>query len=894
MLTKEELKNTYLPYTPEITWEVFEKIIDKLEGFGFRKYSFLSREGEYSVYHRERNFNILQIKDGDWTVTSFKQGKLISLSDILGEKVELIKGGWYTTPHLNLSGNWVLKFEKRGEGERIYYSKAYITNNKLRREKGYIGRKPEELQPADMKEVYKIFPEEKPKENLFPKYIVVTKKVEGKVGWENFCYKNHPEFQKEQKPEFFFIGKHEAIDTSLVLYREATPEEIAEYENRGEPYNVTTIKKQEELSVFPSNGYCIYKEKLWDFLVNKFNSLESKYDGKDYLAWNNNYSWSCNSSSKPYYEWKQIKKFIKEKKRKDMEKTPLKVGDRVKVLEEPSQWSESIGGTSPLDANLTYPFEFTLDKVELRYNPYGEDWWSMLGGGYGWVYDPNIFKKVEEEGVVEWSTLEDRIYCAHTLEDPEKSFIFSNKTKNYICVHKSFWSHTFSTDSSYIYTEATPDQIAWFEACEKENKFISREEIGENKINREVTDFILPKKWCIKGSPKMMRWQTGDMDNKCSALFSSYSDHYYTSDPKLEKWHITDGGPYGTLITFDQFVKYVYNPMKGMGELSALPEKWCVRNWSKEDWEIIRQFDKFSHYSGNGDYYHYDRSSNIDRCLTSLDSAYTELTLEQFKNFVLNQPEEIDLIAKARLDYPVGTVFEPAHVQVGRCIVTNTNFKERNGDIYALTDEGDTWDKITGDSKYGDTSFSRLVYHRDSGRWAKIIEIGKVNPITVLTTNKWYSSINSRHDTFVLNMGNGNGCGFWQSNIKWRDHFSISVPSQWVEADMDKVGELLERYAKANYPEGTKYKCSLRGGSEIVKSTLTYYRSANGVTDGCGGYVFYRGKWAEKISVPEEKEELEKIKSTAPSSKLIVKDEKKKTIISKRDVEVSNKHLIIN
>lgn len=82
----------------------------------------------------------------------------------------------------------------------------------------------------------------------------------------------------------------------------------------------------------------------------------------------------------------------------------------------------------------------------------------------------------------------------------------------------------------------------------------------------------------------------------------------------------------------------------------------------------------------------------------------------------------MDFIEEAKIRYPIGTKFKPAHLGEGNCIVTNTNFKDNNGDIFALTDEG-TINASSG-AKYGD-SWARVVYDSGLKRWAEITESGK-------------------------------------------------------------------------------------------------------------------------------------------------------------------------
>ena len=92
---------------------------------------------------------------------------------------------------------------------------------------------------------------------------------------------------------------------------------------------------------------------------------------------------------------------------------------------------------------------------------------------------------------------------------------------------------------------------------------------------------------------------------------------------------------------------------------------------------------------------------------------------------VKEDSKDSDLIAEAKRRFPIGTKFFPAHLNrdsSGRdyCIVTNhDNIKELGGSIYACTDEGKTYDF---DSKYGNTSYDRILCEISEEKWAEIIE----------------------------------------------------------------------------------------------------------------------------------------------------------------------------
>lgn len=89
------------------------------------------------------------------------------------------------------------------------------------------------------------------------------------------------------------------------------------------------------------------------------------------------------------------------------------------------------------------------------------------------------------------------------------------------------------------------------------------------------------------------------------------------------------------------------------------------------------------------------------------------------------QTKKSKLLEVAKRKYPIGTIFEPAHlrglIQGERCIVTNDNFIYSDSDtIWVLTDEGGEFSKL---SRYGNTSSQRVVYYK--GIWADIIEENK-------------------------------------------------------------------------------------------------------------------------------------------------------------------------
>jgi hypothetical protein len=73
----------------------------------------------------------------------------------------------------------------------------------------------------------------------------------------------------------------------------------------------------------------------------------------------------------------------------------------------------------------------------------------------------------------------------------------------------------------------------------------------------------------------------------------------------------------------------------------------------------------------------------------------------------------------------------------------------------------------------------------------------------------------------------------------------------WSKASKEEL--LIE--AGHRYPIGTKYECNYSNGNKTVKNTFNIFKYPEDtyITDGCGGQVFCKQKWAEIISLPEIK-----------------------------------------
>ena len=95
MLTKEKLVDTYLKYSPDITEEIFNKIIQKLTEY-FGESNRKDTPLDYIAF--KSNYDYITIFSGigyNWGLDNNNQGnKKIQVSDIIDLEVEFEVGKW--------------------------------------------------------------------------------------------------------------------------------------------------------------------------------------------------------------------------------------------------------------------------------------------------------------------------------------------------------------------------------------------------------------------------------------------------------------------------------------------------------------------------------------------------------------------------------------------------------------------------------------------------------------------------------------------------------------------------------------------------------------------------------------------------------------------------------
>lgn len=132
-------------------------------------------------------------------------------------------------------------------------------------------------------------------------------------------------------------------------------------------------------------------------------------------------------------------------------------------------------------------------------------------------------------------------------------------------------------------------------------------------------------------------------------------------------------------------------------------------------YDSYTDFDNYIFFRDDGRF-HFNKNN---------DSSFIFKTYEELLNIGLR---DFMLLEQAKERYLIGTKFHPAHIdeQSTYCFITNNLFNILDGQVYSLTDENKVSSK---ESKYGNTTYNRLVYY--NGKWANIKVEEKISEIKV-------------------------------------------------------------------------------------------------------------------------------------------------------------------
>lgn len=110
-------------------------------------------------------------------------------------------------------------------------------------------------------------------------------------------------------------------------------------------------------------------------------------------------------------------------------------------------------------------------------------------------------------------------------------------------------------------------------------------------------------------------------------------------------------------------------------------------------------------------------------------------------------------------------------------------------------------------------------------------------------------------------------CGtFWVVNhTMWSDtresrDFLAPPSATFRFATIQEVSNALKEDAKKRGLErGVSYRCVDTNGIEKLRGEFIYYPSSDSLTDGYGGYVYRKGKWADRVDVMTKAEAEERL-----------------------------------
>lgn len=94
-------------------------------------------------------------------------------------------------------------------------------------------------------------------------------------------------------------------------------------------------------------------------------------------------------------------------------------------------------------------------------------------------------------------------------------------------------------------------------------KKATAEQLIAHFTEETTPDWVKSGNWCIKQSQELEKWGKIEMQGKCNVLFNAPTAIYHIITSNIAIWDC-DSYNYSnrTLITFDQFYKYIYLPLK--------------------------------------------------------------------------------------------------------------------------------------------------------------------------------------------------------------------------------------------------------------------------------------------------------------------------------------------
>lgn len=146
----------------------------------------------------------------------------------------------------------------------------------------------------------------------------------------------------------------------------------------------------------------------------------------------------------------------------------------------------------------------------------------------------------------------------------------------------------------------------------------------------------LPNIWCVKndGSEKFKKILDYLNDKYDQEIGGEYLSEYYGENIGL----FISLSYFGKILTIDEFLE-LSKPL----EEFVVPEKWCIRGCNElKHWQTEEMKDTCTHLLSYESHHYYTEDPNFvkwDSCTGGKPKGYTEITFDQFKQYVLKQDE---------------------------------------------------------------------------------------------------------------------------------------------------------------------------------------------------------------------------------------------------------------
>ena len=413
---------------------------------------------------------------------------------------------------------------------------------------------------------------------------------------------------------------------------------------------------------------------------------------------------------------------------------------------------------------------------------------------------------------------------------------------------------------------ATSEEKHWLNSCITADKFITFEEAMKTFIPEYVE--------CIKSATNAF------VKNK---VYKVKNKNYYKTfnlfdTDNVERNVIMNGG----LWQFKPSTKEAYDVQFVVKEPEfVLPEKWCIKfskdiellNWCKKNTQTdFKSFENL--FVTEDNYFHYPLNAIQ---VTKRNNDYTEITLEQFKKYVLKEEtieevieplpqfkviETIETITKVENNegnqFFIGDVVKSSNGTVQTIESFDYNTKKTN--IIAFTNKQSILGNGIGIDKIEHyiepkTDYKILEYKTEGGISCKAPFLADSHQFYINERCKIYS-IKRISDDLIITVGDevlSKTCGVPNKilSIELINNKIRLYPrnSFYNLEDIIKVKEetLLEK-AKRLYSIGTKYKCAYSDKQfTVILQNFSEISNTEIYGENSKGCLLYGDKWAEII-----------------------------------------------